>query len=230
MLLVTVLIAALFGILQGLRHAFEPDHLAAVSTLASEGRSRSSGVWLGALWGLGHALTLFVVGGTLAAVGHALPRRASEGFELAVAAMLVALGVRAVRRAILQGRAAHAHAHEVADHGHLEPLNHIHFQGRAMATRPLLIGIVHGLAGSGALTAAVLAELPDTAGRLGAIACFGFGSILGMAAISGALGVPLLRLQARPRVAAGLLLGIGLTSAVLGLSWGVAAAIALGVQ
>jgi high-affinity nickel-transport protein len=227
---VTALVTALFGILQGLRHAFEPDHLAAVSTLASEGRSRSAGIWLGALWGLGHALTLFVVGGTLAALGHALPPRASQGFELAVAAMLVGLGLRAIRRAVLQGQSVHAHSHAGVAHQHLGQLEHVHFHGQAMATRPLLIGVVHGLAGSGALTAAVLAELPDTAGRLGAIACFGFGSILGMAAISGALGVPLLRLQARPRVAAGLTLGIGLTSALLGLSWGVNAAIALGAQ
>jgi high-affinity nickel-transport protein len=229
---VTALVTALFGILQGLRHAFEPDHLAAVSTLASEGRSRSAGMWLGALWGLGHALTLFIVGGTLAALGHALPPRASEGFELVVAAMLVGLGARAIRRAVLQGRAVHphVHTHDGTGHEHLGQLDHVHFHGQAMATRPLLIGVVHGLAGSGALTAAVLAELPDTAGRLGAIACFGFGSIIGMAAISGALGVPLLRLQARPRVAAGLTLGIGLTSALLGLSWGVTAAIALGAQ
>ncbi len=223
----TVFVTALFGVLQGLRHAFEPDHLAAVSTLASEGRSRTSGMWLGALWGLGHAVTLLFVGGTLAALGQALSPRTSEMFELAVAAMLVGLGVRAIRRAIAQGRELHPQASEVGHHAHLGALAHIHLRGRAMATRPLLVGIVHGLSGSGAITAAVLAELPSTSDRLGAIACFGFGSILGMSAVSGLLGPPLLRLQAHPRVAAGLLLGIGLVSALLGVSWGFNAAVAL---
>ncbi len=226
----TVLVTSLFGILQGLRHAFEPDHLAAVSTLAAEGHSRRAGLWLGALWGLGHALTLFAIGGTLAALGQALPARASQGFELVVAAMLVTLGARAVRRALRQGRAVHAHGEPSDDHRHLGDLDHVHIHGRAMALRPLLVGVVHGLAGSGALTAAVLAELPDTAGRLGAIACFGLGSVLGMSAVSGLLGAPLLHLRARPRAAAALLAGIGLTSAALGVTWGVDAALALGAR
>ena len=226
----TVLVTALLGILQGLRHALEPDHLAAVSTLATQSGNHRSGMWLGAFWGVGHATTLFLVGGTLAALGHALPIRAGQGFELLVAAMLVALGVRAVRRAIVQGRAVHVAHGDGPVHDHSRPLDHIHFRGQAMATRPLLVGVVHGLAGSGAITAAVLAELPDTAGRLGAIACFGFGSVLGMAVVSGVLGVPLLRLRERPRVAAGIMLGVGLTSALLGVSWGVDAAIALGAR
>jgi sulfite exporter TauE/SafE len=227
---VTVILTSLLGLLQGFRHAFEPDHLAAVTTLASDERSRHSGAWLGAIWGLGHATTLFVVGGTLAALGRSLSPRMSQGFELAVAAMLVGLGARAVRKAVLQGRHAHAPGHVAAGHDHLRSVAHVHVHGYAMATRPLLVGLVHGLAGSGAITAAVLAELPDTSSRLGAIACFGFGSILGMSALSGVLGVPLLKLRARPRIAARLLLGIGLTSALLGIGWGVAAARALGAQ
>lgn len=225
----TALLTALVGIAQGLRHALEPDHLAAVSTLMSEGRSRRAGVMLGALWGLGHAGTLFIVGGSLAVVGSTLPERASQVFELGVALMLIGLGLRAVRQAIRDGRTGevhvHSHAHEA--HEHAASGAHVHVKGHALATRPLLIGIVHGLAGSGALTAAVLAELPDTRARLAAIACFGLGSIIGMAALSGVIGVPLLELKKRPRVAAALLLVIGATSAVLGVAWGVEAATAL---
>lgn len=225
----TALLTALVGVAQGLRHALEPDHLAAVSTLVSEGRSRRSGMILGALWGLGHAGTLLLVGGTLAVIGSTLPERASQGFELGVAVMLVGLGLRAVRQAIREGRqgAVHLHAHGDHAHEHAAPEAHVHVKGRALATRPLLIGVVHGLAGSGALTAAVLAELPDTRARLGAIACFGLGSIVGMAALSGVMGLPLLELKKRPRVAAAMLAVIGLTSTVLGVSWGIDAALAL---
>jgi len=140
--------------------------------------------------------------------------------------MLVGLGARAVLRAMRQGRRAHSHPRSEEDHAHLHPLDHIHVRGRAMATRPLLVGVVHGLAGTGAITAAVLAELPNTAARLGAIACFGLGSILGMAAVSGAMGVPLGRLRSHPRVATGMLLAVGVTSALLGVSWGLNAAFA----
>jgi hypothetical protein len=226
---VTVLVTGVLGILQGLRHALEPDHLAAVSTLAS-GETPRSGFRLGAWWGLGHALTLAAVGGTLAALGRMLPVRMATSCELAVAAMLVLLGLRAMQRALAEGREAHVSGSTGPDHAHELPLRHVHLRGNAVAIRPLLVGVVHGLAGSGAISAVVLAELPGTIERLTAIACFGAGSILGMAGASGMLGVPLWRLRARPRLASALMLGIGVTSALLGIAWGADAARALATR
>ncbi|MCA2980086.1 MAG: hypothetical protein INH37_17560, partial [Myxococcaceae bacterium] len=102
------------------------------------------------------------------------------------------------------------------------PREHLHLCSWTFATRPLLVGLLHGLAGSGALTALVLAELPTTASRLGYIALFGAGSVLGMALLTGAAGVPLVRLARSPRLATGLLGVAGALSIIVGLCWGAA--------
>jgi hypothetical protein len=141
------------GLLLGARHALEPDHLAAVSILITRRASPQAGAALGAWWGLGHALALLAVGSTLAALDSHLPPSIAGGFELLVALMLLALGARAVLRAI-RGRADRSAA------GH-------HHPGRwALARRPILVGLVHGLAGSGALTALALTSLPTFGARL----------------------------------------------------------------
>ncbi|HEX8954430.1 MAG TPA: urease accessory protein UreH, partial [Polyangia bacterium] len=90
----------LLGMLLGMRHALEPDHLAAVSTLVASERSARRGALLGMYWGIGHSVALFAVGGVLAALHRQMPARAADAFELAVAVMLVALGVRAMRAAL----------------------------------------------------------------------------------------------------------------------------------
>src|SRR5207237_913435 len=97
---------------------------------------------------------------------------------------------------------------------------HIHIGAWTLARRPLLIGAVHGLAGSGALTALVLATLPTTAARLTYMMVFGLGSTLGMAMLSGVLGWPLARLGAHRRVARAMSLAVGCVSTALGLFWG----------
>src|SRR5581483_11088420 len=86
----------LLGLLLGMRHALEPDHLAAVSMLVARRRNAAAGLAVGALWGAGHTLALFAVGCVLAVIDRRLPARAAAGFELLVAAMLVALGTRAL--------------------------------------------------------------------------------------------------------------------------------------
>ena len=97
----TIATGLLLGLLLGFRHALEPDHLAAVSVLVARQGKASAGAVLGAIWGSGHALALFVVGCTLAAVGSRLPSRLADGFELLVGAMLVTLGMRAILRATI---------------------------------------------------------------------------------------------------------------------------------
>src|SRR6185503_253403 len=92
------------GSLLGMRHALEPDHLAAVSTLVTGERSSAKAAWLGACWGVGHTLSLVAAGAVLVFLRAEMPPRAADGFELLVALMLVGLGVRAIYMAARQGR------------------------------------------------------------------------------------------------------------------------------
>ena len=219
----TTLLPSLLGLSLGMRHALEPDHLAAVSTLASEERGGlEAGLRLGLFWGLGHSCALLVVSGTLAVLGAQMPPKLTTAFELLVAFMITALGVRAVLRAVAEGRAGsqRVHAHGELTHTHAAPPEHLHLSRWTLSTRPLLIGLMHGLAGSGALTALVLAELPTATQRLSSIALFGAGSVLGMSLLTGLAGVPLMRVAASPRLAAGLLLFTGLISTSIGAWWG----------
>lgn len=206
-----------------MRHALEPDHLAAVSTLASEERGGLKGALrLGAYWGLGHTMALLLVGGSLTVLGAQMPPRLGFVFELLVALMIAGLGVRAMRRAVAEGPAGseHTHAHGALTHTHAAPSEHLHLSRWTLATRPLLIGLMHGLAGSGALTALVLAELPTAGARLGYIALFGAGSVAGMSLLTGLAGVPLKKLACSPRLASGLLLFTGVLSTGIGAWWG----------
>ena len=220
---VTVLLPSLVGLSLGMRHALEPDHLAAVSTLASEERGGlRAGLRLGIFWGLGHTFALLIVGGSLAVLDAQMPARLSTGFELLVALMITGLGLRAMVRAVAEGRAGfeHTHAHGRLTHTHAAPSEHLHLSRWTVATRPLLIGLMHGLAGSGALTALVMAELPTASARLTYIALFGAGSVVGMSLLTGLAGVPLMKLARAPRLAAALLLFTGFVSTAIGAWWG----------
>src|SRR3954466_1687963 len=178
------------GSLRGMRHALEPDHLAAVSTLVTGERNSVKAALLGVCWGLGHTFSLIVVGTILVVLRAEMPARVADGFELCVALMLIGLGLRAIYLAARQGPAGPAHVHH---HGHTVHVHegtpaHIHIGAWTLARRPLFVGAIHGLAGSGALTALVLTTLPSTAARLTYMVVFGLGSTLGMAAPPGVPG------------------------------------------
>jgi len=210
------------GSLLGMRHALEPDHLAAVSTMVTRERNGYKAALVGACWGLGHTLSLLFVGAVLLMLRAEMTTRVSDAFELCVALMLVGLGGRAVRQAARQGAAGPAHVHQ---HGHVVHRHpgvpaHVHVGRWTLARRPLLVGAVHGLAGSGALTALVLTTLPTTAARITYISLFGLGSTLGMAALSGLLGWPLARFGSNQAVGRGISLAVGCGSIGLGLVWG----------
>jgi High-affinity nickel-transport protein len=210
------------GSLLGMRHALEPDHLAAVSTIVTAERSRARAVFLGACWGLGHTASLIATGAVLVVARTTMPAAASDAFEFGVAVMLVWLGLRAIFTAVRQGTdgPVHVHHHGSRVHRHPGAPAHIHIGAWTLARRPLLIGAVHGLAGSGALTALVLATLPTTAARLMYMALFGLGSTVGMAAMSGLLGWPLARLGNHRGVARAISLLVGCASTMIGLVWG----------
>lgn len=221
------LTGALLGLVLGMRHALEPDHLTAVSTLVVEQRSVRKGAWLGFCWGLGHTAALFAVACVLLLFDAKMPQRVADLFELGVAAMLVGLGLRSIFRSgplSVTKVHSHLHTHAVVHPNvfrHRNVYKHSHSHSHQFATRSLLVGVVHGLAGSGALTVLVLAGLPTTAQRLGYILVFGLGSVGGMALLSAFAGVPLARVGRSARWSRGVILATGAFSTVLGVIWGV---------
>jgi hypothetical protein len=217
-----ILAGSSLGSLLGMRHALEPDHLAAVSTLVARERSGYGAALLGVWWGLGHTLALLAAGTALVLLRAEMPAQAADLFELAVAAMLVGLGLKAIREAARLGAGGptRVHRHGPLVHRHPGVPAHVHIGAWTLARRPLLIGAVHGLAGSGALTALVLATLPTTVARLTYVLLFGLGSTLGMAALSGLIGWPIARLGSHERVAFGVSMLAGALSVGIGLVWG----------
>ena len=207
--------SAAFGSLLGMQHAFEPDHLAAVATLMTGERTSAKAAWLGALWGLGHTLTLLAAGVALVVLRAEMPALASIAFDVGVVLMLVGFGARAIYRAACNvlPRRTHSHARPAAASRFIDV-------DRWMLARPLLVGAVHGLAGSGTLTALVVATLPSTPARLGYLAMFGIGSTLAMVALSGLLGWQIARMGSAGRIVRAFTLAVGCVSTVLGLFWG----------
>ena len=206
--------SAALGSLLGIQHAFEPDHLAAIATLMTGERTSAKAAWLGACWGLGHTLTLLAAGTALVVLRAEMPAWATMAFELAVVLMLAGFGMRAIHQAACSAipRRTHSHTRPATR-------RRVDVDRRTLA-RPLLVGAVHGLAGSGALTALVIATLPSTATRLGYLALFGVGSTLGMVALSGLLGWHIARIGGDRGVVRTFSLVVGCVSTVLGLFWG----------
>jgi ABC-type nickel/cobalt efflux system permease component RcnA len=212
----------LLGLALGLRHAFEPDHLAAVSTLVAEQRSSRAAALLGAVWGIGHSLALLVVVTLLGALGASLSPAATSYLEFAVALMLIALGTQALVKAARRERAGAIAPHTHGGLLHTHPFQahgHVHLGRHAFARRSLVIGLVHGLAGSGSLAALVAIEVPSMAGRILYVSLFGLGSIVGMTLLSGVAGWPLARVGRHPAAARALGFVTGVVAIGVGAVW-----------
>jgi ABC-type nickel/cobalt efflux system permease component RcnA len=195
----------LLGLLFGMQHATEADHLTAVATLVAREKQLGAAIRQGIFWGLGHCLTLLGVGGVVMVLGIALSDRWVHGLEGAVGVMLVLLGVDLMRRLWRdrvhfhshrhQGEAthsaAHFHAHshrfEVKPH---DTTRHRH-EHHPIPLRALLVGMVHGLAGSAALVLLTLQQVHSPWVGLIYVLLFGLGSIAGMAALSAIVSVPM---------------------------------------
>ncbi|MFN8641778.1 MAG: urease accessory protein [Candidatus Binatia bacterium] len=216
------------GFLLGVRHALDADHLAAVATLATRSRSLAQTVAQGVAWGTGHTLTLMLVGGVVLAAGAGIPARAAEMLELGVGVMLVVLGADALGR--LWRERVHVHVHRHGDgaahvHAHAhrgepglhDPVRHEHAPPRRLAARAMLVGMMHGMAGSAALVLLGLQAVRSPAWAFAYIAVFGGGSIVGMLLLSAAIAVPL-RWSSHHlgRAHSGLSAAVGLATLVLG--------------
>jgi hypothetical protein len=212
------------GFLLGIRHALEPDHLAAISALL--GRERRRPATLGLLWGIGHSASLLVVAALLCGFCLEMPTRIAQLLELAVGVVLIVLGVRNLHLAARHGNrgplVGHFHRHDF--HVHANAIGHVHLGRRTLASRPLLVGMMHGLAGSGALAALVAARMPSLATRIGYLVLFGLGSTVGMAWVTAVAGVCLRRWVRAERAQRQLLAASGVLSlaAAVALVWALA--------
>ena len=188
------------GLLLGMQHALEADHIAAVSSIAARRSHVADIVKHGLTWGLGHTLTLFVFAGAAIWLGRAIPESLAKPLESAVGIMLVGLGAHLLWR-LWRDRVhfhrhghgdgtvhfhAHSHAGETVPHARA---GHVHEHG--FRWRTLLVGLMHGMAGSAALLMLALSQASSLAAGLGYIAVFGIGSMIGMGALSTVIAVPL---------------------------------------
>jgi cytochrome c biogenesis protein CcdA len=188
------------GFLLGMQHALEADHIAAVSSIAARRSQIGDIVKHGLTWGLGHTLTLFVFAGIAILLGRAIPETVAKPIEGAVGIMLIGLGVHVLWR--LWRDRVHFHRH-----GHADGTVHFHAHSHAGDTQPhartahthehgfrwrtLLVGLMHGMAGSAALLVLAVTQASSPVAGLGYVALFGIGSMIGMGALSAIIAVPL---------------------------------------
>lgn len=169
------------GLLVGFRHAFEPDHLAAVTTLATRERGLASAARLGLAWGAGHTASVAVVATLLIVLRIHVPERFYRAAELLVAALLVLLGVGTILSEMREHRRALGAPHA---HAHAGRVPHQHPPTMRSAMRALGFGVAHGLAGSGAIVVLLVAASSRVSEQATYLTAFGLGTIVGMCAVS----------------------------------------------
>ncbi len=192
------------GFVVGMGHALEADHLAAVGALSSERSSHKRLALLGASWGLGHTITLFLLCSAVIFLGLVLTERLSAALEFSVGVMLLVLGVHVIIR--MRKQRIHFHVHEHSGdgerhthaHSHAESKGiehhkdqHAHRHAKGFPLKSLAVGLTHGAAGSAGLIALALAATRDHWAAIGYVAAFGIGSTAGMALLTVAASWPL---------------------------------------
>jgi high-affinity nickel-transport protein len=239
-----------FGFLLGMRHATDADHVIAVTTILNRSRRFIHTTLIGALWGLGHTITVVVVGILIIGFNVVIPPPVGLAMEFTVALMLIALGVlnltggmralteRLTPAAPIHGHDhGHVHAHEDKPEPHAHEHAHLHGHGTdphlsgpagLVATfgwyqllRPVAVGLVHGLAGSAAVALLVLATIQDTGAAIGYLVVFCLGVAAGMAALTTIIGLPFWVARARSQqINRWLTIGSGVLSLAFGLYLG----------
>jgi ABC-type nickel/cobalt efflux system permease component RcnA len=191
----------LLGFLIGMRHALEADHVAAVTILATRAKKVRQALPLGIMWGVGHTLTLFVLGTVVLVLNNNLPQNVTLMLEAFVGVMLIMLGADVIYRLIKKRihfhfhdhmdkkHHIHAHSHESEKDHDTSAHDHEHF--RELSFRALAVGMMHGLAGSAALVMLTMQSVEPVSARIIYIGLFGLGSIVGMGLLSIIISVPL---------------------------------------
>lgn len=222
-----VILAALYGAVLGARHALEPDHLAAVSTMAAHGSTRRDVLRVSAAWGAGHASLIILAGIPLTAIGWEIPPHLAGRTDLLVGVALVIVGawtLIGVRRSLIH---VHVHAHgtqpaHVHFHAHAQGARHdVHPQPPDWLRRPgtaYAVGTLHGIAGSGAATALAVLAAPTRTAAVAYLLSFGLGTLFGMVAVGAFAMWPIIRASSRVPHARQLIQGLaGMTSVIIGL-------------
>lgn len=181
------IITLLLGFGLGIKHAFEADHVIAISTIVSEQKNPFRSALVGAFWGIGHTTTLFVIGLLVLLFKISIPEHISLSLEFLVGLMLVFLGVYTLLRA---RNVVHEHEHAHGNITHSHPHVHQDKKGLHQHHKSFLVGSVHGLAGSGALMLLILSTVPTIIEGIYYILLFGLGSIIGMSLMSLLVGLP----------------------------------------
>lgn len=244
--MVTLLPIVMLGFFLGMRHATDPDHVIAVSTIVTRQRSIRHAAFIGVLWGLGHTLTILLVGSAIILFGLVIPPRVGLTMELSVGLMLILLGVlnlsgmmRWITETITPlGGGGHSHPHGHGDfvhshphshspekHGHSDDATPVGWMDRTFGSlglyqivRPLAVGIVHGLAGSAAIALLVLTTIRVPSWAILYLLVFGLGTVAGMMLITAAIAVPFTFADGR---FLRLHRGLGLVSGLVSLAFGI---------
>jgi len=199
------------GFLFGLQHATDPDHVVAVATIVSRTRRFDAGALIGAFWGVGHTATIVTVGMVIILFNVTVTRSVGLSLELVVAVMLLALGVLRIVRLVRD----HDREAEPPAPGPMGLRSALGAVGRGQAIRSMIIGLVHGLAGSAAVALLVLSAVKSPYAAGAYLFLFGLGTIVGMTAITAVLSLPFrIPLLMFDR---GLAIGTGVGSFVFGL-------------
>lgn len=235
-----------FGFLLGMRHATDADHVIAVTTILNRSRRFVHTTLIGALWGMGHTITVLIVGVAIIVFNVVIPPPVGLAMEFAVALMLILLGIlnltgglrsiteRLTPPAPMHGHPhEHVHAHDETDDEHAHGHAHLHGHGRDdrldlvqtfgwyQLIRPVAVGLVHGLAGSAAIALLVLATIEDTGSALAYLVVFCVGVAAGMAVLTTVIGLPFWVARARSaQINRWLTIGSGVLSLAFGVYLG----------
>ena len=246
MMQITLVSIIALGFFLGMRHATDPDHVIAVTTIVSRQRSFRQAALVGLLWGFGHTITIFVVGSAIILFGFVIPPRIGLTMELSVGLMLILLGILnlcGIMRWITEiftplpprqhthshGHRdyihSHEHGHTTGKQGYSEDATPVGWMDRTLGSmdfyqvlRPLVVGVVHGLAGSAAIALLVLTTIRVPGWAVLYLLVFGIGTVGGMMLITAAIAVPFTFSENRfARLHRGLGLASGLVSLIFGL-------------